>query len=715
MTAATDRRPRVLSGIQPTADSFHLGNYLGALRQWVALQDDHDAFYFIPDLHAITVEHDPKLLAAAHPDRRRAAARARARPGPVHAVRPVPGARARAAGLGAGLHHRVRRGEPDDPVQGQVGQAGHRPGHRRAVHLPDAAGRRHPALPGRPGAGGRGPAPAPGAHPRPGAAVQHPVRRSTFTVPEPYILAGTAKIQDLQDPTREDEQVGVHARPASSTCSTTRRSSAKKIRSAVTDTEREIRYDPEAKPGISNLLTIYSALTGRKIAELEDAYAGRGYGDLKKDLAEVVVEFTAPLRERVQAYLDDPAELDRVLADGRRAGARGRRRDTGRRLRQDRVPAASGLRGTRVAATAAPRSTGTPTRSGAGPPSRQKDPPKPRKFEQLPGPLRVAGPPRPGRRPLHRAARRPLRRRDHLLQRAVAGAAADDRVRGRRATCCSSTRRCWTSCATRSPRTCRATWPAPSTRSSTRRSSQRGTVGFVGLLGALYSGIGWMSNLREALSEQWAQVPETPTLVKRLLFDLLALLGLGVALVGSFAITGSASGFAETVLELVGLAEQGWAKFLLGLLGVLLGLAANWLIFLWVIARLPREHATLRSAARAALLGAVGFEVLKQVMTFYLAQRDELAERRGVRLAARSARVHLLRLPVHPVRHGMGGHREGERAGGPDPGAGPGGDPLRGHRALRPDRRHGRRPAGRRRAHRPAGHPASPRPPPPRP
>jgi membrane protein len=149
--------------------------------------------------------------------------------------------------------------------------------------------------------------------------------------------------------------------------------------------------------------------------------------------------------------------------------------------------------------------------------------------------------------------------------------------------------------------------------------SQRGAVGIIGLLGALYSGIGWMSNLREALSEQWAQVPETPALPKRLLFDLLALLGLGVALVGSFAITGIASGLAETVLELVGLAEQGWAIILLRVLGVVLGLVANWLIFLWVIARLPREHATLRSAARAALFGAVGFEVLKQVMTYYLA------------------------------------------------------------------------------------------------
>ena len=92
--------------------------------------------------------------------------------------------------------------------------------------------------------------------------------------------------------------------------------SAKKIRSAVTDAEREIRYDPERKPGVSNLLTIYAALTDRKISELEGEYAGKGYGDLKKDLAEVVAEFTAPLAARVRAYLDDPAELDRIPSAG---------------------------------------------------------------------------------------------------------------------------------------------------------------------------------------------------------------------------------------------------------------------------------------------------------------------------------------------------------------------------------------------------------------
>ncbi|HVL82889.1 MAG TPA: inner membrane protein YhjD [Pseudonocardia sp.] len=145
----------------------------------------------------------------------------------------------------------------------------------------------------------------------------------------------------------------------------------------------------------------------------------------------------------------------------------------------------------------------------------------------------------------------------------------------------------------------------------------RATVGVFGLLGAAYSGIGWMSNLREALSEQWAQVPQAPALPKRLAFDLLALIGLGLALVISFAITAVASAFAADVLVLVDLDGERWS-WLLTLLGVVLGLAANWLIFLWVIVRLPRRHATVHSAAKAALFGAIGFEILKQVMNIYL-------------------------------------------------------------------------------------------------
>ena len=134
-------------------------------------------------------------------------------------------------------------------------------------------------------------------------------------MPEPYIPAGAAKIQDLQDPTAKMSKSG--STPAGIVnLLDDPKVNAKKIRSAVTDAEREIRYDPEHKPGVSNLLTIYAALTDRKVSELEGEYAGRGYGDLKKDLAEVVAAFTAPLAERVRGYLDDPAELDRVLAAG---------------------------------------------------------------------------------------------------------------------------------------------------------------------------------------------------------------------------------------------------------------------------------------------------------------------------------------------------------------------------------------------------------------
>ena len=181
-----------------------------------------------------------------------------------------------AARLGAGLHHRLRRGQPDDPVQGQVGQAGRRPGQRRPVHLPDPAGRRHPALPGRRGAGRRGPAPAPGADPRPRAAVQHARSARRSRVPEPYIIKDTAKITDLQDPTAKMSKSASsptgHRRAARRPGADRPRRSSR----AVTDTGREIVFDPETKPGVSNLLTIYSALTGRAIDDLVDGVRRQG-------------------------------------------------------------------------------------------------------------------------------------------------------------------------------------------------------------------------------------------------------------------------------------------------------------------------------------------------------------------------------------------------------------------------------------------------------
>jgi tryptophanyl-tRNA synthetase len=139
--------------------------------------------------------------------------------------------------------------------------------------------------------------------------------KKTFRLPEPYILKATAKITDLQEPTAK------MSKSASSPAGIVEmlddpRVSAKKIRSAVTDSGTEIRYDEAEKPGISNLLTIYSALTGQTIEELEKEYDGRGYGDLKKDLAELVVEFVTPFRDRTFELLEDKGRLDAILREG---------------------------------------------------------------------------------------------------------------------------------------------------------------------------------------------------------------------------------------------------------------------------------------------------------------------------------------------------------------------------------------------------------------
>jgi tryptophanyl-tRNA synthetase len=311
-TEAPAKRSRVLSGIQPTADSFHLGNYLGALRQWVALQDTHEAFYCVVDLHAITVEQDPKQLR----QRTRVSAAQLLALGidPARSTLFVQSHVPEHAQLSwvmeciAGFGEASRMTQFKDKSTRQttehvsvglftypilqaadilVYQANQVPvgeDQRQHLELTRDLAQRFNSRYGR-----------------------------TFTLPEAYIVKDTAKIYDLQDPTAKMSKsipAGVVdlLAPVSA--------SAKKFRSAVTDTEREIRYAPEAKPGISNLLVIYSTLTGKAIAELEAEYEGKGYGDLKKDLAAVFGEFVTPIQERVQGYLDDPAELDKILAAG---------------------------------------------------------------------------------------------------------------------------------------------------------------------------------------------------------------------------------------------------------------------------------------------------------------------------------------------------------------------------------------------------------------
>lgn len=147
----------------------------------------------------------------------------------------------------------------------------------------------------------------------------------------------------------------------------------------------------------------------------------------------------------------------------------------------------------------------------------------------------------------------------------------------------------------------------------------RSTVGVLGLLAAVYSGLGWMSNLRDALTAQWGQENRQRPFLSTMAKDLLALLGLGLALGISFGLSAVGGGLGSWLLNLVGLDDDAWALFLLRLATIVLSLAANWLVFLWVLSRLPRERVSAKSAIRGAIAAAIGFEVLKQVFTIYLA------------------------------------------------------------------------------------------------
>ena len=313
-TTSADARPRVLSGIQPTADSFHLGNYLGALRQWVALQFDHDAFYCVVDLHAITVEHDPTLLrertlvSAAQliamgvdPERCTLFVQSHV---PEHAQL----AWVLGCITGFGEAARMTQFKDKSAKGGQdrttVGlftypvlqaadillyQADRVPvGEDQRQHLEltrDLGGR-----------------------------FNHRYG-DTFVLPEPHILKDVAKITDLQEPTAKMSKSASSAAGLVELLDDPKRS-AKKIRSAVTDSGREVHFDEENKPGVSNLLTIYSALTGRAVDDVAQEYDGRGYGDLKKDLGQVVEDFVTPFRARTIELLEDRAELDAILRDG---------------------------------------------------------------------------------------------------------------------------------------------------------------------------------------------------------------------------------------------------------------------------------------------------------------------------------------------------------------------------------------------------------------
>jgi tryptophanyl-tRNA synthetase len=304
--------PRILSGVQPTGNT-HLGNFIGAFRQWVEMQHDFDAYYFVVDLHAITLPYDPKELA----DRTLEVA---------------------AILLACGL----------DPEVCTVFVQSHVPEHTELAwllnHLATVGElRRMTQFKAKAAEGGEGALPA--------GYFNYPVLQAadiliyqadrvpvgedqrqhleltrdvaerfnarfgqTFVVPEAYIPEVGGRVMDLQDPKAKMSKSGVSPAGRIQMLDPPE-VIRKKIRSAVTDSGREVVARPD-KPAISNLLELFSVASGRKLSELEQAYAGRGYGEFKADLAEAVVAYLAPLQERYRRLRDDPDRLAGILEAG---------------------------------------------------------------------------------------------------------------------------------------------------------------------------------------------------------------------------------------------------------------------------------------------------------------------------------------------------------------------------------------------------------------
>ena len=305
-------KPRLFSGMQPSADSLHAGNYIGALLQWKEMQKTHDAVFCVVDLHAITVPQEPAALREA--TRRTAAQYIAAGIDPEHSILFVQSHVRAHTELAWVLNTITGFGEASRMIQfkeksQKQGADGTNVGlftypilQAADILLYDAAvvpvgedQRQHIELT------------------RDLGNRFNTRFGETFVLPEAQIQKETAKVFDLQEPgnkmsksaSNEKGVVWLLEEPAKS---------AKKIMSATTDSDGSVRFDTAAKPGISNLLTIYSVLSGQSVDSLEAEYAGRGYGDFKKGLAEVVTGTFGPIRERALELLDDPAELDRILA-----------------------------------------------------------------------------------------------------------------------------------------------------------------------------------------------------------------------------------------------------------------------------------------------------------------------------------------------------------------------------------------------------------------
>ena len=307
-------KKRVLSGIQPTHDSFHLGNYLGALKQWVEMQENHDAFYCVVDLHALTVETDPKLL-----KKRTLLSAAQ-----LIAIGLDPTKCTLFIQSHVPAHNQLAwifeciTGFGEASRMTQFKDKSQKSGADRInvglftypilqaadilLYQPDFVPvgedqRQHVELT------------------RDIAQRFNSKYKEIFNIPKPEIIKSLAKINALQDPTAK------MSKSASSMAGVIElldspEVTLKKFKSSVTDDGKEVKFDEKGKPGISNLLTIHSALSGKSVSDLENEFSGKGYGDFKTAVAEVVIAKLEPIGKRTRELMDDPAELSRVLSNG---------------------------------------------------------------------------------------------------------------------------------------------------------------------------------------------------------------------------------------------------------------------------------------------------------------------------------------------------------------------------------------------------------------
>ena len=305
---------RVLSGIQPTHDSFHLGNYLGALKQWVELQENNDAFYCVVDLHALTIETDPKLLqqrtliSAAqliaigiNPDKSTLFVQSQV---PAHNQLAWVFECITGFGEASRMTQFKDKSKKGGAERTNVGLFTY-PILQAAdilLYQPDFVPvgedqRQHVELT------------------RDIAERFNKKFDKVFNIPQAQIIKSLAKINDLQDPTAKMSKSATSMSGVIELLDSAD-TTMKKFKSSVTDDGKEVRFDEKGKPGISNLLTIHSALSGKSITELENDFSGKGYGDFKTAVAEVVISALEPIAKRTNELMSDRSELTKILKSG---------------------------------------------------------------------------------------------------------------------------------------------------------------------------------------------------------------------------------------------------------------------------------------------------------------------------------------------------------------------------------------------------------------